>query len=122
MITISTEYLQQMDQSPRTKFKRVIRNNMHWAWIVPFSVVENLPTLLSGMFDLLLDTVTLGRHYLMAVRHSVESMNDFHTVYREDSCDGEYETETDTEGSVSGESRVSTGSRMSTRSSSKKNI
>jgi hypothetical protein len=121
MITFTQEYLQSLeDQSPRMKLKRVIRNNLHWAWIVPFSIVENLPTLLSGMFDVLVDTVTLGRHYLMAVRQSVESMNDFHAIYREDSDDGEYDTENENEGSVSGESQVSTGSRMSTRSSSKK--
>jgi hypothetical protein len=47
-------------------------------------------------------------------------MNDFHAIYREDSDDGEYDTENENEGSVSGESQVSTGSRMSTRSSSKK--
>lgn len=85
---------------------------MHWAWIIPFSMLENFPTLFSGVFNVLL-------HYLIAVRHSVDNMNQFHEIYRRDSDDDDLDDDTDDE-SVSGESHVSSGSRMSTRSMSKK--
>jgi|SRR6056300_1238067 hypothetical protein len=99
------------------RVKRMFRDNLQLAWIVPFSMVENLPTLFSGLFDVVLDAVTIGRHYLVAVRNSVVNMNEFHARYREDSDDDDDFSDTE---SVSGESRVSTASRMSTRSSSKK--
>lgn len=101
-------------RNPRIRLRRVIRNNMHWAWIIPFSMVENFPSLFSGVFNVLLQ-------YLIAVRHSVDNMNQFHEIYRRESDDDDDPLDdTDDDESVSGESRVSSGSRMSTRSMSKK--
>jgi hypothetical protein len=102
------------ERSPRRKFQRMIQNNLHWVWIVPFGIVENLPMFLSGLFDVVVDTVTLGQHYLLAVRNSVINMNDLQNVYHEDSEDDLSDTDT---ASISGESQMS---RVSTRSSSKK--
>jgi len=115
MIFISGSTMAEFDErNPRRKFRRMIQNNLHWVWIIPFSLVENLPMFFSGLFDVVVDTVTLGRHYLLAVRDSVINMNDFHNMYREDSEDDDEE---DDLSSVSGESQMS---RVSTRSSSKK--
>lgn len=109
------------ERHPRLKLKRVVRN-LHWAWIIPFGMIENLPTLFAGLFDVVVDTVTIGRQYLVAVRHSVENMNEFHAVYHRDSDNEDLDDDFSETESVSDNSlKSSAGSRVSTRSSTKKN-
>lgn len=109
------------DRNPRRKFRRMIRDNLHMSWIIPFSLVENLPTLFAGLFNVMIDAIRLGHQYLIAVRHSVANMNEFHEIYRENSNDDEdTDIETETESVISdADSQVSRGSRVSTRSMSK---
>jgi len=100
--------------------KRAIYKNAHYAWIIPFSLVENLPGLFAGLFDVIVDVVRVAHGYLLCVRHSVINMRDFRETYEYDSSD---ETESDTESTgsvVSQASRVST--RSSTRKATKKNL
>lgn len=97
--------------------KRAVYDNLHYAWIIPFSVVENLPGLFSGLFDIVVDTVKVAHAYLLRVRQSVVNMQEMRDLYEYDSDDDE---EIDTESVSEASSHVSSGSRMSTRSSSKK--
>lgn len=98
--------------------KRAVYDNLHYAWIIPFSVVENLPALFSGLFDVVVDTVKVAHAYLLRVRQSVVNMQEMRDLYEYDSDDDDEETETESVSEAS--SHVSSGSRMSTRSSSKK--
>jgi len=100
---------------PNQKMKHMVYDNLHYAWIIPFSVVENLPALFSGLFDVVVDTVKVAHAYLLRVRQSVVNMHEMRDLYHYDSDDDD-ETESVSEAS----SHVSSGSRMSTRSGSKK--
>jgi len=95
---------------------RAMHKSLHYAYIIPFCVVENLPKLLSGLFDVLVDTVRVAHTYLLCVRQSVINMHDFREAYDYDSDD----TAHDTESIASDMSHISSGSRMSTRSTSRK--
>jgi hypothetical protein len=99
--------------------KRAVYDNLHYAWIIPFSLVENLPALFSGLFDVVVDTVKVAHAYLLRVRQSVVHMHEMRDLYKYDSDDDDDER-TETESVSEASSHVSSGSRMSTRSSSKK--